>query len=458
MDYHLFGLRSIMGSKWTIISLVYVISDIHCQSIECNGNCVCPSSATGNTCILNCNSRDSCKDSNLICRSGDPCKVNCIGDNSCEGNTLIDGSDSTDVTVRCLGENACKGNTVIECGTESCAIACRDSASCEGTQTITNTASNFQCTGACGSIQAPFHIPTSRPTVPPTRIPTLIPTYIPTLDPTFVPTIHPTTQPTNNPSSIPTIVPTLYPTIRPTNVPTHHPMETTYALVESTIVFEWDSQLSQSNERESGDDDDETSNDVRYSNAGMSNESTYHLFIAGTVLIIMSSMLCCFGICVYYSAKKTVVSEEISIAVDKLSSPNPDPDVASVNNFNFGSQALTVPGIDDAKMDELVHVQNTNDAADEEEDEENESESSSSDLTSCSLSTNVGDTLRKMNESDGHSNIKIMDPQMYTWYGYDPMQAGYGMMYGPYGPQPIHARQFPPTCFVPYQNNNVIST
>eukprot|EP01083_Nonionella_stella_P083348 230437_1 len=218
------------SSKVLSLIMTILIHRTHSQLVDCNGDCECPSSSSEPLCTLNCIGKDKCKDAVLTCRAEDPCAVNCNGDNSCGGNTLIDGSESADVTISCIGDSACKGNSVLNCGTQSCDVICDSTTSCEGTTVNADSATSFTCTGSCGSasqVPAPFAIQTASPTTStgqptsiPTQYPTRIPTSSPSPTPTFNPTQRPTSQPTDNPTSIPTKVPTSNPTLIPTKVPT----------------------------------------------------------------------------------------------------------------------------------------------------------------------------------------------------------------------------------------------
>eukprot|EP01083_Nonionella_stella_P272216 922915_1 len=216
-----------MSTFWAILSLVIVIHQTTSQSINCNGDCTCPTKSSKTTCTLNCVGKDQCKDAELRCRSGDPCVVNCQGESSCGGNTIIDASQSTDVRIKCSGKDACKGNTEINCGTASCDITCAGGTSCEDTTATADSATAFACTGSCPrSFPREFTAnPTKEPTFTPTQTPTLVPTSTPTETPTKYPTLVPTAMPTETPTQNPTLVPTL----RPTETPTQNPTETTYS-------------------------------------------------------------------------------------------------------------------------------------------------------------------------------------------------------------------------------------
>merc|ERR1719334_587815 len=100
-----------MATLSRVVILTFLLHQTHSQSVTCNGDCKCPSSASGSKCTLNCIGKEQCKDAKLECRAGDPCEIKCDGSSSCEGNTRIDGSAATDVTVSCSGRDACKGNT-----------------------------------------------------------------------------------------------------------------------------------------------------------------------------------------------------------------------------------------------------------------------------------------------------------------------------------------------------------
>eukprot|EP01084_Bolivina_argentea_P240574 404112_1 len=180
-----------------LVQLIIILHSGYSQSVTCKGsNCICPSSSSGIPCILNCIGKDQCKDSTLKCRPNDACIINCYGENSCEGNSFIYGFNSKDVTINCVGDDACKQATIINCGTSFCTILCHGSSSCEGTIINNLQATNFQCTGSCNNIPAPYVIPTNTPTLN---------TNIPTNNPTINPTFHPTVNPTDNPTFLPTI-------------------------------------------------------------------------------------------------------------------------------------------------------------------------------------------------------------------------------------------------------------
>eukprot|EP01084_Bolivina_argentea_P057623 105266_1 len=209
--------------------LLFIIITLvqHSESITCSGDCTCPGSNTGNTCILSCSSQGACRDGTLTCRTGDPCIIECTGDHSCE-DAIIDGSTATDVTAYCDVQHACQMGT-LNCGSGDCTLECQatGSAGCNGlTITNNNGATNFDCTGVdCNTISIQTVSPTKAPTEMPTKNPTPSPTENPTPAPTTNPTKNPTPAPTENPTNSPTVDPTIDPTNDPTSDPTHDPTQ-----------------------------------------------------------------------------------------------------------------------------------------------------------------------------------------------------------------------------------------
>lgn len=222
-------LQSVMAPQ-RLLGLLISIVIIHggnCDTVNCSGNCECPSqnTAIGETCTLNCiGSSDQCIDDTLKCRTGDPCVVICQGDVACGGNFELEANGATDgmlnyisnkitaiikqisiVTISCLGDEACKDNRM-ECGTGACSIVCGSESCNEETTVIIGTATEFQCSGDCNPSMNNAQF-TKEPTPSPTQ-PTDNPTLVPT---TAQPTISPTSSPTSS-----TANPTNYPSVRPT--------------------------------------------------------------------------------------------------------------------------------------------------------------------------------------------------------------------------------------------------
>eukprot|EP01084_Bolivina_argentea_P099374 178643_1 len=259
------------------IQHIYIITIILCiicnqpisETIICeqDENCKCSNSISDETCILDCSRQpDTCKDSSLTCRSGDPCIIKCENVATCEDGTIINAQTATDVTIICSGSDACKTDINILCGTGNCHLQCLTSTSCIDWGHIDVTyATSFTCSGGYCPTSipqqftiSPTHIPTIYPTVAPTATPTAhtetyTPTYIPTISPTLkstkMPTAHgethiPTTEPSKNPTISPTPEPTGKPTeyvetVQPSQNPTFSPttLPTVYDGIYSPTIF-----------------------------------------------------------------------------------------------------------------------------------------------------------------------------------------------------------------------------
>eukprot|EP01084_Bolivina_argentea_P305102 527060_1 len=205
----------IMAKQLTLFLSISILHFTNAEIIDCATqieSCNCSTTATpGETCILNCNSKDICKGKTLNCRPGDPCVINCESSASCSDNAIINAETSTDVSILCEGTDACKKGINIKCGIGKCKLQCDTDSSCNdwGNINVTNSIS-FECIGYCPSESLlPKYFSES-----PTNIPTILPTIY-TINPTDYPTSNPTILPTNNPSTNPTITTSISPTYTP---------------------------------------------------------------------------------------------------------------------------------------------------------------------------------------------------------------------------------------------------
>eukprot|EP01083_Nonionella_stella_P292806 995936_1 len=204
-----------MAKQLTLFLFISILHFTNAEIIDCATqieSCNCSTTATpGETCILNCNSKDICKGKTLNCRPGDPCVINCESSASCSDNGIINAETSTDVSILCEGTDACKKGINIKCGIGKCKLQCDTDSSCNdwGNINVTNSIS-FECIGYCPSESLlPKYFSES-----PTNIPTILPTIY-TINPTDYPTSNPTILPTNNPSTNPTITTSISPTYTP---------------------------------------------------------------------------------------------------------------------------------------------------------------------------------------------------------------------------------------------------
>lgn len=189
-------------------SLVPTQSPLPTEIVRCAGSGVrCQCDGT-RQCVIQCLSKDDCKDSQLLCPEGHWCSVECSditcvnarvtgpvahdfsiscqGTNSCE-DARVNSVAAADVTVSCGGKDACKGSQ-LNCGTGHCSMAFQGESAGADARILVNDAMSFKCSG---STRCPADF-TAAPTTPPPTPPP------PTPKPSFV-IVKPPTLPVGIP-------------------------------------------------------------------------------------------------------------------------------------------------------------------------------------------------------------------------------------------------------------------
>eukprot|EP01084_Bolivina_argentea_P250989 420760_1 len=180
-----------------------LINNAVSQLVSCTGinqQCSCPLTS-GQTCVLDCNNTDICKESTLNCRANDPCQIQCTATTSCSSGTKINAATATNVTIICQEEDSCVDSIYIMCGIGHCQLECDHEKACIDWGYIdVSLSSSFHCIGYCpDNIPAPFVL---YPTIEPTLYPTIEPTLNPIMEPnTIIPSIY-----YNNPTITPFII------------------------------------------------------------------------------------------------------------------------------------------------------------------------------------------------------------------------------------------------------------
>ncbi|MBW2455852.1 MAG: hypothetical protein JRI68_15150 [Deltaproteobacteria bacterium] len=110
----------------------------------------CPSECTGGcaneTCTIECNDDEECRDEQLTCPPDFNCVLDCSGAEGCRNATLACPEDYTCV-VNCSGDNGCR-DLEITCSTVgTCAVSCGSAHdACRGTDLLCGSNS---CTATC---------------------------------------------------------------------------------------------------------------------------------------------------------------------------------------------------------------------------------------------------------------------------------------------------------------------
>ena len=178
--------------------------------------------------------------------------------------------------------------------------------------------------------------PTTNPSIPPTRRPTNIPSFSPTKPPSKSPTKSPTSNPSNTPTNVPTNFPTQPPTITPepskspTDSPSTRPtrspsMRPTQPPTSTSFVNAGTDRPNLLTTTDSGIPA------LKSQSVSSPDSSLYWVLIASGILVIIGSIICCFGIFIYYTSRQRRLVDEIRITMDKQK--------------NYGSVAIPMQGI-----------------------------------------------------------------------------------------------------------------